>query len=39
MLAGEDFVTHLDDQLVGLIVKPLAGMVGVGRAFLARHRQ
>ena len=34
MLAGEDFVADLNDQLVALIVEPLAGMVGVGGGFL-----
>src|SRR5262245_24396701 len=34
MLAGEDFVAHLNDQLVTLIVKPLAGMIGDGSGFL-----
>src|SRR5262245_10865148 len=34
MLAGEDFVAGLNDQLVGLIVEPLAGMVRCGSGFL-----
>jgi len=34
MLASEDFVAGLNDQLVMLIVKPLAGMVGCGSGFL-----
>src|SRR5215470_17828004 len=34
MLANEDFVAGLNDQLVMLIVKPLAGMVGCGSGFL-----
>jgi hypothetical protein len=34
MLAGEYLVTDLNDQLVGLVIKPLAGMVRVGGGFL-----
>ena len=34
MLAGEDFVAGLNDQLVTLIVEPLAGMVRDGGGFL-----
>src|SRR5215510_8680602 len=34
MLTGKDFVAGLNDQLVMLIVKPLAGMVGCGSGFL-----
>ena len=34
MLAGEDLVADLDDQLVRLVVEPPAGMVGVGRRLL-----
>src|SRR5215471_16444521 len=34
MLAGEDFVAHMNDQLVALIVEPLAGMIGNGSGFL-----
>jgi hypothetical protein len=34
MLAGEDFVASLDNQLVLLIVEPLAGMVCCGSGFL-----
>ena len=34
MLAGEDLVADLNDQLVALVVEPLAGMVGVGGGFL-----
>ena len=34
MLAGEDFVAGLDDQLVALIVEPLAVVVGDGGGFL-----
>ena len=34
MLAGQYFVTDLDDQLVGLVVESLAGMVRVGGGFL-----
>ena len=34
MLAGEDLVADLDDQPVGLVVEPLAGMVRVGGRFL-----
>ena len=34
VLAGEDFVAHLNDQLVTLVVEPLAGVVGDGSGFL-----
>ena len=34
MLSGEDFVADLHDQLVTLIVEPLAGVVGDGGGFL-----
>ena len=34
MLAGEDFVADLNDQLVSLVIEPLAGMIGVGRRLL-----
>src|SRR5260370_40715138 len=34
MLAGEDLVTGLNDQLTALIVKPLAVAVGDGGGFL-----
>ena len=34
MLAGENFVAGLNDQLVTLIVEPLAGVVGGGGGFL-----
>src|SRR5215472_4661023 len=34
MLTGKDFVAGLNDQLVMLIVKPLAGMVCCGSGFL-----
>ena len=34
MLAGKDFVADLNDQLVALVVEPLAGMVGFGGGFL-----
>ena len=34
MLAGEYLVTDLNDQLVGLVVEPLAGVVRVGGGFL-----
>ena len=34
VLAGEDLVADLNDQLVRLVVEPLAGMVGVGGGFL-----
>ena len=34
MLAGEDLVTDLNDQLVALVVEPPAGMVGIGGGFL-----
>src|SRR5262249_4541319 len=34
MPAREDLVADLNDQLVALIVEPLAGMVRVGRGFL-----
>ena len=34
MLAGENLVAHLHDQLVPLVVEPLAGMVGIGGGFL-----
>jgi len=36
MLAGEDLVTDLNDQLMGLVLEPLAGMVRVGGGFLFR---
>ena len=34
MLAGEDFVARLNNQVVLLIVEPLAGMVRCGSGFL-----
>src|SRR5437763_47432 len=34
MPAGEDFVADLNDELIGLVLEPLAGMIGVGRGFL-----
>src|ERR1700730_17661746 len=34
MLAGQDFVTGLNDQLIALIVKPLAVAVGGGGGLL-----
>ena len=34
MLAGEDFVTDLNDQPVGLVGQTLVGMVGDGCGFL-----
>ena len=34
MLARENFVADLDDQLVALIVESLIGMVGIGGGFL-----
>ena len=34
MLAGEDLVTGLNDQLVPLVVEPPAGVVGIGGGFL-----
>jgi hypothetical protein len=34
MLTGEDFVAGLNDQLVTLIVEPLAGMIRGGSSFL-----
>ena len=34
VLASEDLVTDLHDQLVGLFGEPLAGVVGGGRGFL-----
>src|SRR5229473_4738297 len=34
MLAGEDFITGLNDQLVPLVVEPPAGMIGIGGGFL-----
>src|SRR5258706_13998737 len=34
MLAGENFVASLNDQLVTLIVEPLSGMVRSGGGFL-----
>ena len=34
MLAGENLVADLNDQLVALVVEPLAGMVGIGGGFL-----
>jgi len=34
VLAGEDFVTSLNNQLVTLIIEPLAGMVRGGSRFL-----
>ena len=33
MLNREDFVAGLNDQLVALIVEPLAGIVGIGGSF------
>src|SRR6516164_8407655 len=36
MLAREDFVTGLNDQLIALIIKPLAVVVGNGGSFLQR---
>jgi hypothetical protein len=33
VLAGEDFVARLNDQLVTLIVEPLAGVVRGGGSF------
>ncbi len=34
MLTREDLVADLNDQLVTLIVQPLAGIVGIGGGFL-----
>ena len=34
MLASKDFITDVNDQLVALIVEPLACMVGIGGGFL-----
>ena len=34
MLAGENLVTGINDQLMGLVLEPLAGMVRVGGGFL-----
>ena len=34
MLAGQNLVADLNDQLVALVVEPPAGMVGIGGGFL-----
>jgi hypothetical protein len=34
MLTGQNLVTDLDDQLVALVIEPLAGMVRIGGSFL-----
>jgi hypothetical protein len=34
MLAGEDLVANLNDQLVALVIEPLACMVRVSSGFL-----
>jgi hypothetical protein len=39
VLAGEDFVARLNDQLVTLIVEPLAGVVRRRQLFSAWRRQ
>src|SRR5580692_1814453 len=39
MLASEDFVTNLNDQLVALVVEPFARMVGIGGCFLQRGKR
>jgi hypothetical protein len=36
MLAGENLVADLNDQIVVFLVEPLAGMVGIGGGFLQR---
>src|ERR1700736_3495326 len=33
MLAGEYFVTHLNDQLMALVIEPFAGLVRIGGGF------
>ena len=38
MLAGKDLVTYLEDQLPGLVVEPLVGMVRVGGGLFSRWR-
>jgi len=34
MLAGEDFITYLNDQRVALVIEALAGKVGIRSGFL-----
>jgi hypothetical protein len=34
MLAREDFIAHLNDQLVTPLIEPFAGIVGIGGRFL-----
>jgi hypothetical protein len=33
VLAGQDFVAHLNDQFISLIVEPFAGMIRCGGSF------
>jgi hypothetical protein len=36
MLAGENLVTGINDQLMALFIEPPAGIVGVGGSFLQK---